>query len=169
MSQYIRLLNTIKERATAAWLTDRQRVVFDGILARWLSLPFVNVWGAPGCGKSFVAQILVKTHNYVYKRDLQSLKEKATNVVVDDAHYTRLMRVEAREQDLGRIILLTERPISDPMPKIELRLEERDVNQCLHNLHAYCQIELFKQGPRGTDLGQIIRAEMVARGGSDVD
>jgi hypothetical protein len=168
MSLYIQWMNLIKEKATAEWLTDAQRAAHDKITQQWQAAPFVNLWGVPGCGKSFIARLLVKEHNYTYTYDLQSVPPDTANVLVDDAQYTRLMRPVVRLLRLRRVILLTRRPVADPMPRAEIRLTEKDVNQFLHNLFEYCSISFVASEPNGTDLAQIIRAEVVARGGTYV-
>jgi ABC-type cobalamin/Fe3+-siderophores transport system ATPase subunit len=161
-------MNLIKEKSTAYWLTDAQREVYEKLTKRWQAARFVNVHGPAGCGKSFVARILVKEHGYVYTHDLQSVPPDTPNVVVEDAEYTRLMRPTAQLLRLGRVILLSRRPTSDPMPRAGIQLTETDVNQFLHNLYQYCDITFHASEPQGTDLDQIIRAEIVARGGNHV-
>jgi len=170
MSLYVQWLNLIKERATSDWLTDGQRAVYDQILKQWLGVPFVNLCGPAGCGKSFLARVLVKEEGYVYTHDLQTAPQGTANVIVDDAEYTRLMRPTAQLLGLGRIILITRYPVRDPMPRAEIRLAERDVGQFLHNLYLHCGISFVASTPEGTDLSQIIRAEVIAKGGgSDVN
>lgn len=169
MSLYVRWLNLIKERSTSGWLTEGQRRAFDKVLTQWQAAPFVNLFGPEGCGKSFIARLLAKEHNYFYTRDLEATPHGAPNVVVDDAAYTRLMRPTAQLLDLGRVILVTKRAISDPMPRAEIRLTERDVRQFLHNLYTHCGISFTHTMPTGMDLGRIIRHEVVAKGGRDAD
>ena len=57
MSLYVRWINLIKEKADETWLTDRQRKVYEAILTRWRSAPFVNLYGPPGAGKTFIARL----------------------------------------------------------------------------------------------------------------
>jgi len=168
MSLYVQWLNLIKERSTAGWLTDAQRVVYDQIASQWQAAPFVNLCGPSGSGKSFIARLLAATHGYVYVDELQAAPPGCPNVIVDDAQYTRLMRPTAQLLKIGRVILVTRRPIADPMPRAQLALSERDVRQFLHNLYKHCNLSFTASDPQGTDLGQIIRVEIVARGGSDV-
>lgn len=164
MSLYVQWINLIKERATPDWLTDSQRVAYEKILRQWHGAPFVNLCGPAGCGKSFVARILVKEQDYIYTHDLQTAPQGAANVILDDAEYTRLMRPTAQLLNLGRVILVTRTPVHDPMPRADIRLVERDVGQFLHNLYTHCGISFVASDPKGTDLSQIIRAEVIARG-----
>jgi hypothetical protein len=169
MSLYVHWMNLIKEKATSDWLTDGQRAAYDPIISQWATRAFINICGPPGCGKSFVARLLAQEHDYVYTHDLQSTPPNTKNAVVDDAEYTRLMRATAQVLGIGRVILVTQTPVKDPMPRAEIRLTERDVRQFLHNLYTCCGIQFLASNPTGTDLSQILRAEVIARGGNDVD
>lgn len=169
MSVYIQWINLIKEKSTEQWLTEGQRKVYDKIVSEWLGAPFVNLCGAPGCGKSFVARLLAKDKGYVYTHDLQTAQHGAKNVVIDNAEYTRLMRPIAQFLNLGRVIVVTRRPVSDPMPRAEVKLGEKDVRQFLHNLYTHCGVSFNLTKPRGTDLARIIRAEVIAKGGQHVN
>lgn len=165
MSLYVQWMNLIKERATVAWLTESQRVIYDQIVNQWGAARFVNLVGPVGSGKTFLAWILVKEQAYVYEHDLRAAPPNTQQVIVDDAEYTRLMRSTAQALSLGRVILITETPVKDPMPRAELRLTEHDVHQALHNLYANCSIQFTASDPKGTDLARIIRTEVIARGG----
>ncbi len=169
MSLYVQWLNTIKERSTSAWLTDAQRSAYDKLTSRFGASLFVNLHGPAGCGKSFIGRLLAREQGFVYTHDLQAAPSGSANVILDDAEYTRLMRPTAQLLRLGRVILLTRHPVQESMPKVELRLTDRDVAQFLHNLHVHCGLPLIVHDPHGTDLAQIIRAEAIARGGTHVN
>jgi len=169
MSLYVQWMNLIKEKATSAWLTESQRAVYEQIINQWATARFINLCGPPGCGKSFLARILASEQGYVYTHDLQTAPQGTANVIVDDAKYSRLMRATAQILGLGRVILVTETPVKDPMPRAEIRLTEKDVRQFLHNLYTHCGIQFTASDPGGTDLFQIVRAEVIARGGGHVD
>jgi len=165
MSLYVEWINLIKEKADHTWLSDRQRAIYDRILNQWHIAPFVSIYGPPGCGKSFIARLLVKEHGYVYTTDLDDLATHAEQVIVDDARYSRMMRPKARELAITRVLLFSSRPASDPMPSAELRLDAHDIQQIMHTLYEQCGFE-FTVEPHGTDVGEILRAEAIARGGS---
>lgn len=168
MSLYVQWLNQIKEQAAPSWLTEAQRAAYDRLLSQWGSSQFVNLCGPTGCGKSFVGRLLAKEHDYAYTHDLEEAPSGSPNVVLDDAEYTRLLRPVAQARKLGRVILLTRHPVRDPMPRAQIRLTERDVAQFQHNLYIHCGISFYASTPKGTNLAQIIHAEVVARGGTDV-
>jgi len=168
MSLYVKWVNTIKAMATEAWLTDRQREVFDALLTRWGSHSFVNLYGAQGSGKTFLAHLLAKGHDYAFAQDLADAPPGSPQVVLDDAQYDRMLRPLARDLCLGRVILITEAPVRETMPRIELALGIHDVHQFCVNLSERCGIGLIHTLPEGLDLGEILRRELVARGEAHV-
>jgi len=165
MSLYVEWLNQIKLKADYEWLTKGQRKVFDDIVERWPAEVFVCLHGPSGCGKSFIARLLVKMHGYIYTNDLKDLEQGPHLVVVDGEEYNRLMRPVAQLLGLKRVVVLMRRPPRDPMPRAEVALDEHDVKQFQHNLITYGVLQSFKTEVDGTDLGQILRAEAIIRGG----
>ena len=165
MSLYVEWLNQIKLKADYEWLTKNQRKAFDDIVERWPAEVFLCLYGPPGCGKSFIARLLVKIHGYVYINELKSLEPGPQLVVVDGEEYNRLMRPRAQMLHLKRVLILMRRPPRDPMPKIEVSLDEHDVKQFQHNITKYGVLQSFKTEVDGTDLGEILRAEAIIRGG----
>lgn len=169
MSLYVQWTNCIKERADESWLTEQQQEVYDQLLTHWQNQAFVNLYGAPGSGKTFIAHLLVRKHSYVYAQDLQEAPEETPNVVMDDAEYTRMLRPLARSMNLGRVVLITRGRIAEAMPSVQLQLTEKDVRQFQAGLAKYCNITFTKTVPTGVDLSSIIREEVIRRGESDVD
>ncbi len=168
MSLYTHWLNLIKERAEESWLTPHQSQVYVRILEGLSSHPFVNVCGPRGAGKSFIARLLAKERGYGLAFDLEQAPDGAENVVLDDSAYRRPMRPLSRAKGLGRVILMTEQPIREAMPRVVLQLDESDVRQFLRNLSMCCGIDLIVTQPSGTDLGEILRHEAIERGRCDV-
>ena len=165
MSLYIEWLNQIKLKADYEWLTKSQRKAFNDIVERWPAEVFLCLYGPQGCGKSFIARLLVKLHGYVYTNELKDLEPGPELVVVDGEEYNRLMRPRTQMLRLKRVVILMRRPPRDPMPKIEVSLDEHDVKQFQHNIIKYGVLQSFKTEVDGTDLGEILRAEAIIRGG----
>ena len=99
MSLYVEWLNQIKLKADYEWLTKGQRKVFDDIVERWPAEVFVCLYGSPGCGKSFIARLLVKMHGYIYTNDLKELEPGPHLVVVAGEEYN--LRIRPIAQLLG--------------------------------------------------------------------
>ena len=165
MSLYVEWLNQIKLKADYKWLTKNQRKAFDDIVERWPAEIFLCLYGPLGCGKSFIARLLVKIHGYVYTNELEALESGPQLIVVDGEEYNRLMRPRAQMVRLKRVVILMRRPPRDPMPKIEIALDEHDVKQFQHNIIKYGVLQSFKTEINGTDLAEILRAEAIIRGG----
>jgi energy-coupling factor transporter ATP-binding protein EcfA2 len=168
MSLYVMWVNLIKEKADERWLTDSQREVYEAILEHWQSQPFVNLCGPRGAGKTFLARLLAKHHGYAYVHELAQAPPNAPQVVLDDAEYDRALRPLARDLGLGRVLLITETPVRETMPKVELVLDTHDVYQFCANLSERCGIPLVHTLPEGLDLGEILRREVIARGEAHV-
>jgi energy-coupling factor transporter ATP-binding protein EcfA2 len=168
MSLYIQWTNCIKERADESWLTERQQEVYKRLLNHWHNHAFVNLYGASGSGKTFIARILVKTHNYVYTQDLQEVPHNAPNVALDNVKYTRMLRPLARSMGLGRVLLITQKPIMEAMPSVQLELTEKDIRQFQAIVAQPCDIIFTRTVPTGMDLANIIRDEVIKRGESNV-
>jgi len=165
MSLYVDWLNQIKLKADYEWLTQNQRKAFNDIVERWPAEVFLCLFGPPGCGKSFIARLLVKIQGYVYTNELKTLEPGPQFVVVDGEEYNRLMRPIAQMLRLKRVVILMRRPPRDPMPKIEIDLDEHDVKQFQRNLIKYGVLQSFKAEIGGKDLGEILRTEAILRGG----
>jgi len=168
MSLYVEWINLIKERSDESWLTHSQREVYDQILSRWQSTDFVNLCGPPGAGKSFIARLLAKGHGYAYAHNLADAPPSSANVVLDDAQYTRILRLARKDLALGRVVLLTRAAIQEAMPRAELSLDDKDVREFLATLSNHCGILFTQTIPEGHDLGEIIRREVIKRGESNV-
>jgi len=164
MSLYVRWLNLIKEHADETWLTDSQRGAYRDLLGRWQAAPFVNLYGPEGAGKSFLAGLLVKHHNYAYVLDLADAPDGALRVILDDAVYRRALRPLAREKGLGRVLLITRQPIREAMARCELTLNARDMDQFRATLSERLAIRFVRTTPEGSDLARALRQEIIARG-----
>ena len=165
MSLYIEWLNQIKLKADYDWLTENQGRAFNDIVERWPAEVFLCLCGPPGCGKSFIARLLVRIRGYVYTSELRTLEEGPKLIVVDGEEYNRLMRPRAQMLDLRRVVILMRRPPRDPMPKIKVSLDQHDVKQFQRNLTKYGVLQSFQTEVDSTDLGEILRAEAIIRGG----
>jgi cytidylate kinase len=168
MSLYIAWINLMKEKADETWLTDSQREVYESILSRWKSSPFINLYGPPGSGKTFVARILAKKHSYAYTHDLKQAPKGAAQVILDNAQYTRMMRPVARQLGLRRVLLIARSAVAEAMPRVNLELNDKDVRQFQAALSNHCNIIFTQTIPEGLDLAEIIRREVIARGETDV-
>ena len=164
MSLYVQWINTIKTTSDESWLTEQQLIAYRAISSRWLSVPFVCLWGEPGSGKTFVARLLVKHHGYDYAHTLSELPEGSSLSLYDDAEYTRLTRVETAERNLKRVVLIMRRPPRDVMPCVELKLTDRDVEKFRANLRRHKIVPTFNVEENTHNLERILCSEALSRG-----
>ena len=164
MSLYIKWNNLLKMRADVNWLTKSQLPVYNTILTQWLASPFINLFGPPGSGKSFIARLLCSKNNYYYTTELREVPEGTKNIIVDNASYSRSMRIVANERRLSRIILITQSPVNEAMPLCELKINDADVHQFEGVVGRYCHIFFTHSVPEGNDLNQILIRELKYRG-----
>ena len=151
-------------KADVNWLLKSQVPAYNSILTQWLSSPFINFYGLPGSGKSFIARMLASKNQFTYATDLESVPEGSKNVLLDDANYSRYLRIIASERRLSRIILITQSPVKEAMPLCDMKLNEADVRQFEGILGKYCHIYFTHSIPEGNDLNQIIIKELKNRG-----
>jgi|LSQX01.2.fsa_nt_gb hypothetical protein len=164
MSLYMDWVNQIKMKADINWLTKSQEPVYHAILTQWLSIPFINLYGSPGSGKSFLARLWCSKNDYIFATDLATVPEGSRNIILDDVIYSRSLRIIANERRLSRIILITHSPIKEAMPLCELKIDEVDVRQFAGILGRYCHIYFTHSIPEGNDLNQILIRELKYRG-----
>jgi len=164
MSLYIEWVNLIKMKADINWLLKSQLPIYNSLLTHWLSSSFINFYGPPGSGKSFIARLLASKNQYFYASDLKGVPEGSKNILLDDANYSRSLRIIANERRLSRIILITQSPVKEAMPLCELKINEADVRQFEGVLGKYCHIYFTHSVPEGNDLNQILIRELKNRG-----
>lgn len=163
MSLYVEWVNKIKAQATSEWLTENQRLVFEPVVKKWRRHPFVCVHGAAGCGKSFIARLLSDEQGYEYVQDLVNAPPNSARVVLDDAEYSRTLRTVAADLGLGRVVLMMRKPPKEDMPKVELRLTDKDVDTFLALLYKHNITGYIHREHKTTNLDQILQAEALAR------
>lgn len=164
MSLYVEWLNQIKLKADINWLTKSQSIVYQALLINWQNQKFINLYGAHGSGKSFIARLLSIKNQYIYTTTIKDVPVGGKNIIIDDANYDRSMRIIAREQHFNRIIMITQSPVNEAMPKIELIVTDKDRDQFVTTLGKYCQIHFDNSIPEGSDLNQIMIRELKNRG-----
>lgn len=138
--------NLLQLAKTTRTLTPSQITARDTVLNAvkvWENR--INLWGAPGTGKTFLAHYLHHQANFVYfsdptRCDVQLPQDSV--VVIDSAPYARQ---EARRlYDRIRwgkkgytgptnVILITRKPINDAVCQIELPLTDADI-ACIEQL-----------------------------------
>lgn len=131
MSAWLRLVNELKTRAPQEYFTAAQQTAYE-MLADRLQFPNqrVNLYGAAGTGKTYIAWALVRALGAVHvplPERLRSFAGHDLSVLIIDNAPTyeddlRTLIAEASLLDAGSIIFLTRRPATLRMHQIELKL-----------------------------------------------
>lgn len=165
MSLYIEWLNLIKEKSNESWLTGSQSKLYNLILNKWHSQPFINIYGNQGVGKTFLAHILAKEHSYFYAQDTKLIPPNLPQVILDDTKYDRNIRITAHNFAIGRIILISNRPVpEEAMPKLKLEINDHDLFHFQACLAKYSNITFIKTTPKGYSYTEMLLKEIIARG-----
>jgi hypothetical protein len=142
MSELIKLYNLIKMRRNEAWLTQSQVLAFNCIIESLKSHGIVNLYGASGSGKTFLAWFLSEKTGFLYVTSPYKLTVErivdVSGVIIDNCksdrriHRTLLSTLDRR--NIGRAILITENSIDDYVSKFELSVSIEDVFHASNNL-----------------------------------
>ena len=165
MSTWLHLLNEIKRRPPEHYLTVSQRAVRDQI-ADWLRYPqWVNLYGKPGAGKTFVAWSLVRAIGALHislPSSLKGLVNPPDIVLIDNAPYSesdvRRIFSTCELLSIPSVVLLTRQPVRMPMKSVELPLPTPDdlvvVTRSLGLLNYPCKKSLLPGVPNFWDVLQ---------------
>jgi ABC-type cobalamin/Fe3+-siderophores transport system ATPase subunit len=159
MSQYIDIINNIKEKSTSDWLTHSQREVYTQISVRYQTHKVINLYGSDGVGKTFIRWICCKELNFPQATDISDLKNVDT-VILDNFQpsrsQSRALRPLMQQNNIERIIVLTRQKIPDDIIHIELDLDIDDVREFRHNLYMYLNIQ-YQDDVFHTNLHDMIK------------
>ncbi len=143
MSRLLVLLNHLKAEARRDWLTDSQNSAFSDVERLWRFPERVNLCGAPGVGKTFLAWSVARASGAafyasprIYQATTSSGQEK---IVIDNApdNVTDLRRLLATLQLNGvrTALFVTAHPNRSGLPTITLPIPTtQDVDTIYRNL-----------------------------------
>jgi len=101
--------------------------------------PYINLYGSPGTGKTFVAHVLhhrTALVHFSYPTHYDASISRESTVIIDNAPYARQEarrlydRIRWGQKDYTgprNVILITRQPIDDDVRKIELTLTDTDI------------------------------------------
>jgi hypothetical protein len=142
MSDLIRRLNIIKRERRQKWLTHSQKIALSTI-RRMLRIPgMVNLYGAAGVGKTFLAWTVADELNYIYlphpSQLFQLNSSKPEGIILDNSVHTRLAHRELLKElqflQIARAIIVTRKAIQDYISFVELDLSVSDQVKVIDNL-----------------------------------
>jgi hypothetical protein len=129
MSQLLALQNRLKIQARADRLTNPQRRIYDAIVAAWRYPGRLNLYGAPGAGKTFLGWCLAYEQDVQFiagpellaGMDLPTLSQPliVDNVAVD-AYALRHLLATLDLAQIRTALLISRSPNPDLLPGLEL-------------------------------------------------
>lgn len=135
MSEWLRLVNEMKRRAPQEYFTSTQRAVYDVLVER-LQFPnqHINLYGAPGTGKTYLAWGLVRALEGVHVPVATRLREfdgqPMSILILDNAptyeDEERSLLADAALMDAGSVVFITHKPTALRMRQIQLDLPTSD-------------------------------------------
>lgn len=133
----------IRDHLTLDWLTPSEQTIWDE-LHRFDGPPhrIVNVYGAPGSGKTFLGWLMQRegyaTYGVWSRRPLPIHARLVLDNATTDQAATRAIRPLVDELGISQIILLSRRPVDEAaMPKFELQVTPDDLEHLRGNLYRY--------------------------------
>jgi len=137
------LLNRLKAEANRDFLTSNQLLVLEEIEKLWCFPERVNLWGAPGCGKTMVGWVLGRSMNANIYPSPSVFRERSqcseSHAVVDNVSYDQtLLRALLAEMQLKNIrtaLFITRQPNRLGLPTVTLPLPTiEDIDVLYRNL-----------------------------------
>lgn len=144
MSDFIRILNSIKTHWDLSWLTPSQQQCLTELQASLRVPGSINLFGKHGVGKTFLAWAVARENGLAYFPHL-TLFEQAEIVDADGVIIDNCLpgRIEHREvlkalqfRGIRRAILITTELIHDYTHYCELTLTSDDIQKVLSNLET---------------------------------
>jgi hypothetical protein len=146
MSSYEILTARIRDRLSSEWLTPSQKMVWER-LRQFDGPPYrvINIYGAEGSGKSFLAWVMEREQYASYSIWGRDYHPSFSRLVLDDAvterEATRELRPLVDRLKLKQIILVTRSSVDErAMPAFELRINNEDLEHMRANLYRHLRL-----------------------------
>ncbi|MBC8263376.1 MAG: hypothetical protein H8E47_04545 [Anaerolineales bacterium] len=165
MSDLIRALNLIKTRRDPAWLTVSQQKALAA-LQEALRVPCtVNLFGATGVGKTFLAWTLADELGYTYFPHLDHFERiedlHTTGVVLDNCRPDRRTHRHTLKtlsfQNVRYAVLITRQMIQDYTHYVELALTPADRTKAWDNLAT---LGIFREAKELPNLWHLVNPHL---------
>jgi len=165
VSDLIRTLNLIKTQRDLAWLTVSQREALTA-LQEALRVPgTVNLFGATGVGKTFLAWTLADELGYIYFPHLDHFERvedlHTTGIILDNCCPDRQTHRHTLKtlsfQNVRYAVLITRQMIQDYTHYVELVLTPDDRAKAWENLTT---LGIFREGKELPNLWHVVNPHL---------
>lgn len=166
MSEWLRLVNEMKQRRPQDYFTLTQRMVYEAVVER-LQFPNqrLNLCGPPGSGKTFLVWGLVKDLDAVHVPAPERLREVDGHdialLVIDNAPIyedeLRGLLSGAALMDVGSVIFVTQRPTNLKMH--QFYLNPPSVDDLRHVARTFGRLGFYEQTtpPASANFWQLLQ------------
>lgn len=152
MSEYDKVLNSIKDQCLRQYATPAQEQIFEMILNKFKTQKIVNVYGSTGVGKTFLGWLLER-HGYgkycVNREELDGLQKECKWVILDNGpisrEESRALRVVLLDKSIKQMVVLTNKPIDEEIPKLQLCFGTEEREKFKQNLYLICNIQVLNE------------------------
>jgi hypothetical protein len=124
--------NGIKSHSDESWLTPSQNELYKGVRSFVGGIDrVINIYGPQGCGKTFIAHIMVKLNIAAYITSLDQICLSSLPLLIDNAPFERSavrgVRNQMRKFELHQVILISRYRAEDSIPTFYLSLNPDDI------------------------------------------
>jgi len=138
----------LKDRLSLSWLTPSESVVWNQI--QQFDAPphrVINIYGAEGTGKTFLAWVMEREKYACYSIWGESMMPTLPRLVIDDAPSdkpsSREFRPMVEKLGIKQIILLTRARVDErDMPAFELKVDDQDLEAFGANLFRHLHVAM---------------------------
>jgi len=113
----------------------------------------INLWGSPGCGKTFLGHYLHLNRDFSYFQSIETYRgsenPKINSVTIVDSapHERKQARVifgDVSWKSDNNVILITREPINDAVRRISLSLTDEDLKQILDTFEQILNVKIME-------------------------
>ena len=161
MSQYIRIINTVRKNIARLPLTKSQADCRVALIERLEYPGVVNLYGPHGCGKTFVGWCMANEGRVAYvvePAQLATVEHKTPAVLIDNAghrrtDYRRILGDLERAR-INRAIAVTLERIEDSVQAFELHCTPDDIHIACGNM---AQLGFLIEADHPVDLWDMLQ------------